>query len=205
MRESITPRPMTFAQYMKAELTSPVRHEFVRGEVFAMVGGTARHNRITGNVFARLKAAEAGTTCRAYVNDVKVRVDSDTVYYPDVVVECVPRGPEDLILDQPCVVVEVTSKGTRRVDRGEKQENYRRIESLRLYLIVDQTRRRVTRHWRADSGWKSEELAGTGSIPIPCLDTTLTLDQIYEDVEMPPLGVAEPDYDTGVEDEEYAW
>lgn len=32
--------------YLKDEEISPVRHEYVRGEVFAMAGGTQAHNTI---------------------------------------------------------------------------------------------------------------------------------------------------------------
>jgi Uma2 family endonuclease len=95
------------------------------------------------------------------------------------------------VLDSPCVVVEVTSKSTRRTDRTEKLENYRRIASLELYLIVDQMRRRVSRHWRDGSEWRLGEIEGDGAVSIPRLETTLTLDVVYEDVELPPLGVAE--------------
>src|SRR5262245_32886735 len=109
MRESISPTPMTFAQYMQAELTSPVRHEFVRGEIFAMVGGTKRHNLIALNIATHLKAAQRGTACQTYLNDVKVRADTEVIYYPDVAVECGVQDGAGLIIDHARIVVEVTS------------------------------------------------------------------------------------------------
>jgi Uma2 family endonuclease len=193
---------MTVAAYLRFEEASTIRHEYVRGDVFAMTGGTFRHNQIAGNVFAQLRAATRGGPCHVIISDVKVQAADDLIYYPDVAVECVKRRGDDLILDQPCLVVEVTSRSTRRVDRGEKPEAYRHIPSLRAYLIIDQTRRRVTHHSRDANGqWASTELMDAGSFRVPCPDTTLTLDQIYEGVELPPLGVAE-EWDTGVE--EYA-
>ena len=191
---------MTVAEYLRYEEASPIRHEYVHGDVYAMTGGTFRHNQITGNVFAQLKAAARGGPCHVIVNDFKVQAAEDLIYYPDVAVECVDRKGEDLLLDQPCVVVEVTSRSTRRVDRGEKLDAYRRIASVRAYLIVDQTGRRVTHHSRQPNGeWTSEEIADKGTIRLPCPATTLTLDQIYEAVELPPMGVAE-EWDSGVED-----
>jgi Uma2 family endonuclease len=192
---------MTVAEYLRHEETSAVRHEYVRGEVFAVTGGTFRHNRIAINVLMHLETAMRGGRCHAVINDVKVQAASDLIYYPDVAVECAERKGDDLILDQPCLVVEVTSKGTRRVDRGEKLDAYCRIPSLRAYLIIDQTRRRVTHHWRDPIGvWQSDELPEMGTIHLSCPETDLTLDQIYRDVELPPLGVAEGDWDSGVEE-----
>jgi Uma2 family endonuclease len=193
---------MTVAQYLRFEEASSIRHEYVRGDVFAMTGGTFRHNQIAGNIFAQLKAAARGGSCHVIINDVKVQAAEDVIYYPDVAVERVPRKGDDLILDRPCLVVEVTSRSTRRVDRGEKLDAYRCIPSLRAYLIVDQTRRRVTYHSRHANGeWTVDEITDAGLMRLPCPETTLTLDQIYESVELPPLGVAE-EWDAGVE--EYA-
>ena len=58
----------------------------------------------------------------------------------------------DIVAREPCIVVEVTSPSTARIDRGEKLEAYRRIPALRAYLIVDHRRRRVERHWRESPG-----------------------------------------------------
>jgi Uma2 family endonuclease len=194
---------MTVADFLAFEEVSRVRHEYVRGEAFAMSGGTYRHNQITLNIAAFLKAAAKGGRCHVIVNDVLVQADQDHIYYPDVAVECGRRAGDDRVLDAPCVVVEVTSKSTRRTDRTEKLENYRRIPSLELYLIVDQMRRRVSRHWRDGSEWRSEEIEGDGAVTIPRLETTLTLDIIYEDVELPPLSVAEAEaYEWGEDDDE---
>jgi Uma2 family endonuclease len=116
------------------------------------------------------------------------------VYYPDVSVDCVPHGDDDLIVGQPGLAVEVTSPSTARIDRGETLDNYRRAASLRMCLVVDQRRRRVTCHRPDDAGaWVVEELTGTGTISVPCPSVELTLDEVYEGVEMPPLGVAEPE------------
>lgn len=188
---------MSVAEFLAFEEVSRVRHEYVRGEAFAMSGGTYRHNQITGNIFAHLKTAAKGGPCHVVVNDVLVQAGHDHLYYPDVAVECGARAGDDRILDAPCVVIEVTSKSTRRTDRTEKLDNYQRIASLESYLIVDQMRRRVTRYWRDRGTWRSAEIEDNGVVPIPGLETTLPLDVIYEDVELPPLSVAEA--------ETYAW
>lgn len=182
---------MTVAEFLAFEGASRVRHEYVHGEAFAMSAGTFGHNQITGNIFAHLKRAVKGGPCHVIVNDGLVRADQDHIYYPDVAVECAARSGDERVLDAPCVVVEVTSKTTRRTDRTEKLENYRRIPSLELYLIVDQMRRRVSRHWRDGEDWRRAEIEGEGAVPIPGVGMLLTLDVIYEGVEFPPLSVVE--------------
>lgn len=52
--------PMTLDAYLAFEETSPLRHEFVAGQVFAMTGDTIRHNRIALRIAAKLLAAAGG-------------------------------------------------------------------------------------------------------------------------------------------------
>ncbi|WRH67156.1 MAG: hypothetical protein RSE13_01440 [Planktothrix sp. GU0601_MAG3] len=41
--------------YLEGEKISPIRHEYIRGEVYAMVGGSDAHETIAGNLFALIK------------------------------------------------------------------------------------------------------------------------------------------------------
>lgn len=180
--------PMTLDEYLAFEETSPIRHELVAGQIFAMTGGTIRHNRITGRIFARLFAAAGDGPCRVLVNDVKVRVDDLTVYYPDVLVVCTPVDDRSVLVGEPCLVVEVTSPSTRTTDRREKLAGYQRIPSLRAYLLVEQGRKLVERHWRDDDGrwWHAavDPERTAGRVPVPCPATELTLDEIYDGIEL---------------------
>lgn len=190
---------MTFDEYLAREHRSPIKHEFVRGEVYAMSGATRRHDRIVMNLLVRLGIAARGGPCVVNSADVKVQPAPGVVYYPDVSVDCVPHRDDDVIVDQPCLVVEVTSRSTARVDRGEKLDNYRRAESLRMYLIVDHRRRRVTCHRRDGSGpWVFEEVTDAERVSVPCPRTDPTLDAIYEGIDMSPLGVAEAAVDDDI-------
>lgn len=163
------------------EETATVRHEYIGGMVYAMVGATKRHNSITGNIYARLLAASRGGPCRVYVETVKLRAAEDTIYYPGVMVACEPED-DPLVEHKPCLIVEVASPSTESIDRREKLLAYRKIPTLRAYLIVAQDERRVERHWRDESGeWRQGEAVGeNGFVPIPCPETKLTLEEVYE-------------------------
>ncbi len=170
---------LTVEEYLKLEETATVKHEYVAGAIHAMVGTTKRHNTIAGNIFARLWGVSRGGPCRVYASDVKVRVE-DVVYYPDVMVACGPEDDDPLIEHTPCLIVEVTSPSTESIDRREKMLNYRKIPSLQAYLIVDQNRRWIERHWRDENGeWRQGGL-DQGSMPVPCPETTLPFEEVYE-------------------------
>jgi len=193
MRETSLLRTMTVEEYFRFEEGSQVRHEYVSGELYAMSGATLRHNLIVANIGARLIAAAGDGPCLVVMNDMRVQVADDVYYYPDIVVICAPMAQLDIVATEPCVVVEVTSPSTARTDRGEKLTAYRKLPALRAYLIVDHRRRRVERHWRAgpDDGWQREEIVVEGRVPVPCIDTDLTLDEMYRRVDLPVVG--EPD------------
>ena len=196
---------MSVEEYLRFENAAETKHEYVAGEVYAMEGGTVRHARIVTNLVMRLGLAARGGACLV-LTSVKCRTVDDRFYYPDVMVVCTAGSDRDTVRRDPCLVVEVTSPSTARIDRGEKLDAYRGIASLQAYLIVDHRRRRVERHWRdpdAEStphevsgrgagsagAWRHAEVTGAGSVPIPCPELTLTLDEIYEGVEL--VGVRE--------------
>jgi len=199
MRESSPLNTLTVEEYFRYDESSPIRHEYVSGELYAMTGATSRHNTITMNVATRLFAAAGDGPCRVYVNEMRLEVAADKYYYPDVLVICGPIGELDVVARDPCVVVEVTSPSTGRIDRGEKLAAYKQVVVLRAYLIVDHRRRRVDRYWRDAPGdeWRREEIVTEGRLTVPCLDVELTLDEIYRRVDLPAVGEPDPvEYET---------
>lgn len=184
-------RLMTLDEYLEFEERSPIKHEYVAGEVYAMSGVTTRHNVITLNIVMHLRGAARSRGCKVYATDVKLRTATDRIYYPDVILACGRAAAVELIVEEPTLVVEVTSPSTRATDRREKLEAYRRIPSLQMYLIVEQRRRHLYAYTREQTGeWLREELV-EGQIALPFLGAGIGMDQIYEDVELPPLAVGE--------------
>jgi Uma2 family endonuclease len=141
-------------EYLKIERASEIRHEYYSGEMFAMTGASRPHNVIAGNIFAELRAQFRDRDCETYQSDMRVKVDRKGLYtYPDVVATCDSPTFEDDELDtliNPRVIVEVLSKSTEDYDRGTKFEMYRRIPSLRDYILVAQDRVHVEHFQRQD-------------------------------------------------------
>ncbi len=172
--------------YLQGELTSDIRHEYMGGKVYAMVGASDRHNLIAGNLFAALRPLGRGTPCQIFMSDMKVRLNvagEDAFYYPDLVLASDPQDRERYYRSRPCLIVEVLSEATARIDRREKLLAYTGIDSLQEYLLLAQDRPEAELHRRQD-GWRALRFT-EGSIPITCLDTEIPLAATYEDV--PPL------------------
>lgn len=181
-------KPMSVEEYLRSEEVSPYKREYVGGYVYPLHGtrsqaGTSRgHQLINLNIVAALRPASSKLGCPTYASDMKLRIEAlDNFYYPDVMVVC---GQDDSDLGAtfetaPCLLVEVLSKSTARNDRLAKQVAYTALPSLQTYLIVEQTKRKVYVYQRTVTGWVSSEVAGSGTIDLPCLETALTLDQIY--------------------------
>lgn len=174
-------------EYLDGELTSPVKHEYVGGAVYAMVGARNVHNLIATNTLVSLGSHLSGKPCRPYNSDTKIRIRLPSevrFYYPDVSVICRPNPQDDTFQDEPTVIVEVLSKGTRRIDEGEKREAYLSIASLDVYILIEQERPSVTAWRRTDEGFIPEVHQGLEStVPLPEVGVALPLAEVYEDVK----------------------
>lgn len=132
----------TFAEYLALEGASHTRHEYLNGEIFAMAGGTIEHGALAANAIGELRGGLRGRPCRVLTADVRVRVLAIGLStYLDVSVVCGsieldPEGANTVV--NPVAIVEVLSDRTEAYDRGEKFAHYRRIPSLRDYLLVSQ-------------------------------------------------------------------
>ena len=144
MNVVLSPTGMTPQEYLAWESTQQEKHEYIGGQVYAMTGARLNHNRIALNAATSLRQALRGLPCEAFMSDVKLQIDAaGAFYYPDLIVTCDPRDLADgraFAVQHPWLVVEVLSDSTAAVDRGQKFEHYRLIESLTHYLLVETTR-----------------------------------------------------------------
>jgi len=177
----------TVEEYLKAEETALVKHEYVDGRVFAMTGANRRHNIIAGNIFTTLHSFLEGTPCRPYMEAMKARVKSaNCFYYPDVMVACDNSDDESLYTEEPVLIVEVLSPSTAAVDRREKLINYIKLPTLREYLLVHQRRKRVELYRKGDDGsWNLTEFSAGEQMVLESLPKgkmSISIDSIYKNV-----------------------
>ena len=151
------PTRMTADEFIAWAMEQPEgkRYELMAGQVIAMAPERAGHGRVKGATFAALREAirAGGLSCEAYVDSMSVRVDSTTVYEPDVLVRCGPRLDIQAIeVSDPLIIVEVISPSSRRLDTGIKLEDYFRIQSVRHYLVIKVETRSIVHYQRDESG-----------------------------------------------------
>ncbi len=169
---------MTEQEYLQAEEKATVRHEYVDGYVFAMSGATEAHNVISGNLFSVIHSHLRGGPCRAFQNDMKVRVQSArSYYYPDIMVTCEAFEPKSVFKISPTLLIEVLSPSTAQIDQREKLIAYQKIGSLREYVIVHQQRQHVEMYRKnVDGQWEHI---------IPTLAEGLVLESLSAPLQIP--------------------
>ncbi|HYV06674.1 MAG TPA: Uma2 family endonuclease [Blastocatellia bacterium] len=174
-------------EYLEGEKDGLVRHEYVDGQVFAMAGASDRHNRISLNLAARLDGHVDDGPCEVFIADMKVSVSESVFYYPDVVVACDGPAADPYYRKQPRLIIEVTSPGTERIDRSEKLVAYKRVKSLKEYVIVAQDRAQIEvfRRGRGDR-WSWQVLTEpSDELKLESVGLTLTVAQVYRRVKLP--------------------
>ena len=146
--------PFTATDYLAWEIEQPDRHDFVDGEVYAMSGGEDRNATVALNVAIALREHLRGSKCSVYVTDVRLHVRArDNYFYPDLMVTCSDADRASrLSKSDPILIVEVLSKSTEAYDRGEKFANYRAIDTLCEYVMIDINSRRVDLHRKGTDG-----------------------------------------------------
>ncbi len=193
--EQTLARPSRYSaeEYFALEEKSPVRHEFFEGEVFAMAGASIAHNTIALNVALACRQALRGKKCRVQMEAVRLAVEENRHYaYPDVMVSCDPHDQrESQQLYSPVLIVEVLSPSTEAYDRGLKFNQYKKLPSLRHYLLVSQKTWLVEWYQLHEHGvWGHTALAeAADAVVIPELNLTLTLVQLYEEAGIAPMKV----------------
>lgn len=173
-------------EYLRLEAQSPVRHEYVAGQIYAMTGASIRHNLIAGSLYSALRSHLKASPCRVTMEGVKLHVARDNAYYyPDVMVSCDPRlerlTADDVVIDKPLVLIEVLSESTAGIDRREKMSAYRKLASLKEYVLVEQNVRHVEAFRRVgDVGWEQVIYEDNDTLELPSLEFRLPLAEIYD-------------------------
>lgn len=177
--------------YLAMERVSPVKHEYLHGNIVQMAGASAEHGTISINIASSINIQFKGRNCSVFASDMRVHIPATGLYtYPDIVALCGERRMmDDEHFDNllnPSVVIEVLSKSTAQYDTGEKLNHYRSIESLRHYLMVWQDVKRALLYSRSGDGWVLQDyIGGEAVIELPAIDCTLSMEDIYDKVTFP--------------------
>lgn len=179
----------TEEEYLAFDLDSEIKNEYAEGQIFAMAGAHPDHSRITGDTFSSLNIQLMDERCEVFQSEQRVKVSATGAYrYPDVVVVCggaefADTTPPTLI--NPTVIIEVLSKSTEDKDYNQKLQEYRRIPTLKEYILIAQDKPQVERFLRQDDiNWLYTALEGMdNSIELPSIACTLQFSDIYRRID----------------------
>lgn len=178
------------AEYLAMEWEDGVKYEYWDGTLVAMAGGSVRHAEITGNIFFSVKGKMKGPRCKVFNSDLLLKLPIGNKYVlPDLLVSC---NQEDLeserFFQNPAIIVEVLSDSTELYDRTKKWEQYRRIKSLRYYLLVSQNEYLVDMYHRTHEASLFYFQSFTNpeeSILFEEMGFDIKLSEIYDGVSLP--------------------
>ena len=178
---------LSLVDFLDWENAQPDRHEFYRGEVFAMTGGRRSHGRVVSNLVRHFGNALAGSPCQVFSESMKIQIGMDTVLYPDVFVTCDQADlATEIIFRAPSLVIEVLSPSTQAYDRSQKFALYRRLEALQEYVLVDPDTRRIEAFRRhADGYWVLCDMSQDAAMELPCIACRVTLADVFAGVDPP--------------------
>lgn len=175
----------TYADYVALELSSPTKHEFLGGEIYAMAGGSEEHSALAAEVLRLLGNAVGERPCRVHTSDLRIYVEAaGLATFPDGAIICGalvqhPPSPKATALN-PSLLLEVTSDSSEEYDTGTKLETYRTIPSLRDYVVVSHRERRITVHARGSDGtWSTRQAISGGRVRVSDFDVDLVVDEVY--------------------------
>ncbi len=184
-------------EYLDLEVASDIRHEYIRGEIVPMTGGTPNHNQVLLNLAGALNYVLRQKPYQVFAADQRLWIPAVGIYtYPDVMViegELAYKSGRRDTITNPVVIVEVLSASTQSYDRGDKFAAYRTIDSCREYALIDQYSAHVEHHVKTGSKqWLLQEYDGLDAmLNFAVLEFELSLRDIYNKVRFdqpePPI------------------
>jgi Uma2 family endonuclease len=168
-------------EYLKGELLSEFKHEYIDGYVVAMAGASKNHERISGNIFIALGNHLKNSPCEPFASDIKIKAGTK-YFYPDVMVVCEDKTQNEYFTEYPVIIVEVVSKSTRRMDETVKRMAYSSIPSLKEYVLIEQDIVDVE-ICRQSQGWISMHYFLGDEVTFESIGLTLPVEEIYARVD----------------------
>lgn len=184
MSEAASNIRVPYGEYLRLEQASATKHEWIAGEVFAMAGGSPEHARLQAALAGVLRAALVGRPCIVFGADLRIRSrETDLATYADASIVCgaLETHLEDPdAVTNPVLVIEVLSPSTEAYDRGQKAAHYRRIASVKEYMLVAQDAPRIEVFRRVEGGrWEFLEAGPGESLLLESVGCTIAVDEVF--------------------------
>jgi Uma2 family endonuclease len=182
------PARMTLEEYRAFERTADRKHEFFAGYVYAMAGGSRRHAALGRRIATLLAEAVGEGPCEVYNSDMRVRLSDQVQVYPDASVTCDERdreNDEEHEIAYPCLVVEVLSRTTERIDRGRKLRDYQACHSIEEFVLINTEYRAVEVYRRSGATWSYDRYEADDVVELTSIGARIPLAVLYARTAVP--------------------
>jgi Uma2 family endonuclease len=174
----------TVAEYFLLEEAGDVRHEFINGNLIEMSGASREHHKICKRLLRLLENLLDDRGYEVYIENMKVKIQNENqYYYPDIFITKEAETDKNKYVQfEPELIVEVLSGTTRTKDMVDKFIQYRKINSLNYYLIVEPEKYLVLCNFKDEKGeWDMVSYTQPDEvIQFPRLNISLALADIYK-------------------------
>ena len=180
---------ISIKKYLEMENAAVEKHEYYKGEIFAMSGSKVPHNAISGNLYVALANRLKGKKCKPFNSDQRIHIPPNTLFtYPDISIICgevITLNDDDYNVLNPVTIIEVLSKSTKNYDRGEKFKLYRDISTLKEYILADSESIQIeVFRLNEKSHWELEEYNSINDLlHVKVIKEKIPLSEIYEGVK----------------------
>jgi len=168
--------------FLRSELVSHEKHEYVDGRAYAMAGASKNHERISANIIRKIGNHLENSPCEPFGSDIKVRTPVGNFRYPDCMVVCDDKSENDYYAESPVILVEVISRSTRKIDEQIKRLEYINISTLREYMLIEQDFVDVT-VYRQNDDWRPTHYFLGDDVLLESIDLVLSVAEIYHRVK----------------------
>lgn len=179
----------TREEYLAYDEASPEKHQFYKGEIFAMSGGSFNHAKIGTNATSQFQAILSGSSCEVMNSDMRVTTVSGLDTYPDASIYC---GDPELTdnnhtLTNPVLILEVLSPSTRNYDQGDKFTHYRSIPTLQDYVLIESEFIHVAHYQRQGKHeWLLREYQqAEDELLLTSIQRTIVVADLYKNTKLP--------------------
>lgn len=184
---------LTIQEYLNQERETDTKYEYHDGEIYALAGGTINHAMLCGNIFGEIRNGLRNnkSNCKPFTSEIKVNIDkANSFVYPDCTVVCgeIETSKNEVnSITNPVLIVEVLSKSTALYDRSDKFHLYRKLSSLKEYVLIEQNRYIVDVNFKSKKSdfWKITRYEGLEEIiHLQSLDIKISMKDLYQDVKI---------------------
>ena len=151
---------MSVDEFLVWDDGTDTRYELADGEIRAMAAPDSPHRTILINLGGEIRQRLRGRTPRRAEAEAAVRISDETLWQADLVVTCGPISKEVV---EPQLIIEIQSPSTRRIDLGEKLDDYNQLPSVQEIWMVDSVRRRVQVWRRSGESWRAKIMSAAAS------------------------------------------